>query len=198
MFTKSIVGLALVALVAAQSGGTTSNSTIDPSTVSPSLRSQWCAGEISTCGTLCNGNPSTNVCDPDTLNYTCTCQSNGSTPGLQYYTQTMPTFICEKIHDNCIVAGENDAAAQKLCNENEVKNCGHLNPDNYTAAATTSASSTSASATATSGTASSVSASASAATSKSAAAAAISLNIGREYGTGLFVAGVGAVFGLMV
>jgi len=196
MFVKSIVGLTFVALATAQSGGTTSNSTIDPSSVTASLRSQWCAGEIATCGTLCDGNPDSNTCDTDTLNYTYTCSSNGSAPGLQYYIQTMPTFICEQIYQNCIVAGQNNATAQEICTENEKSNCGHLNPDNYTAPATTSASSTSASATATSGTASSVSASASAATSSS--AAAISLNIGREYGTGLFVAGVGAVFGLMI
>jgi hypothetical protein len=108
----------------------------------------------------------------------------------------MPTFICEQIFSNCIIAGQNDAAAQKVCRQNEASNCGHLSPDNYTAAATSSAASTSASATATSATASSVSASASAATSSS--AAAISLNLGREYGTGIFVAGVGAVFGLML
>ncbi|PQE11232.1 pci domain-containing protein [Rutstroemia sp. NJR-2017a BVV2] len=198
MFIKStLVGLTVVALAAAQSGGTTSNSTIDPNSVTASLRSQWCSGEIATCGTLCDGNYDANTCEPDTLSYNCTCSSNGSAPGLEYYTQTMPTFICEQVYQNCIIAGQNDAAAQKVCNQNEKANCGHLNPDNYTAAATTSASSTSASATATSsGTASSVSSSASAATSSS--AAAVSLNIGREYGTGIFVAGVGAVFGLML
>jgi hypothetical protein len=38
MFIKSIVGLAVVAVAAAQSGGTTSNSTIDPQSVTASLR----------------------------------------------------------------------------------------------------------------------------------------------------------------
>ncbi|PQE06461.1 pci domain-containing protein [Rutstroemia sp. NJR-2017a WRK4] len=200
MFIKStLVGLTVVAFAAAQSGGTSSNSTIDPNSVDATTRSNWCISEIATCGTLCDGEYDSNTCDTTTLNYTCTCSSNGSAPGLQYYTNSMPTFICEQIYQNCIIAGQNVAAAQKVCNENELANCGHLNPANYTAAATTSASSSSASATATatsSGTASSVSSSAAAATSSN--AAAVSMNIGREYGTGIFVAGVGAVFGLML
>lgn len=107
----------------------------------------------------------------------------------------MPTYICETIYANCIAAGENDAAAQKLCKETEAKNCGQLDPDKFTAPATTSASST-ASATATStSAASATSASASAATSSAAASA---LNIGHEFGTGIFAAGFAAVFGLML
>ncbi|RAL65103.1 hypothetical protein DID88_001209 [Monilinia fructigena] len=141
-------------------GANDANNTIDPSTVDLSLRAQWCNGELNTCGTLCSGDSDSNTCDPATLNYTCTCSSNGSTPGLQYYTQTMPTFICEKIYQDCIAAGENDAAAQKLCTQAETKNCGKLDPDNATASAATSS------------------------------AAASALNIGREYGTGIFAAGV--------
>ncbi|ATZ54808.1 hypothetical protein BCIN_11g01400 [Botrytis cinerea B05.10] len=191
MFIKSIVGLSIVALVAAQS----SNDTIDPNSVDAVMRSQWCTAEINTCGTLCSGAIDANTCDTSSLNYTCTCSSNGSTPGLQYYKQTMPTYICETIYANCIAAGENDAAAQKLCKETEAKNCGQLDPDKFTAPATTSASST-ASATATStSAASATSASASAATSSAAASA---LNIGHEFGTGIFAAGFAAVFGLML
>ncbi|KAB8291156.1 hypothetical protein EYC80_009844 [Monilinia laxa] len=190
MFIKSIVGLAVLALVAANDA----NNTIDPNTVDPSLRSQWCTGEINTCGTLCSGDYDSNTCDTATLNYTCTCSSNGSTPGLQYYLQTMPTFICEKIYQDCIAAGENDAAAQKLCTQAETKNCGKLDPDKYVPAATSSAASSSASATATASS-TATSATASAATSSAAASA---LNIGREYGTGIFAAGVLGIFGLML
>lgn len=38
MFVKSIVGLTLVALVAAQSGGNSANKTIDPAQVDASIR----------------------------------------------------------------------------------------------------------------------------------------------------------------
>ncbi|TGO52841.1 hypothetical protein BOTNAR_0312g00020 [Botryotinia narcissicola] len=202
MYLKSIVGLSIVALVAAQS----SNETIDPNTIDAPTRSQWCTAEINTCGTLCSGAVDANTCDTiskihshenpcsNSLNYTCTCSSNGSTPGLQYYRQTLPTYICETVFAKCIAAGENDAAAQKLCRETEAKNCGQLDPDNYTAPATTSASST-ASATATGTSAASATSTSAAATSSAAASA---LNIGREYGTGIFAAGVAAVFGLML
>ncbi|KAF7868620.1 hypothetical protein EAF04_005151 [Stromatinia cepivora] len=194
MFIKSIVGLSIVALVAAQSS---SNATIDPNTIDPSTRAQWCTAQINTCGTLCNGAINDNSCDTNTLNFSCTCTSNSSAPGLQYYTQTLPTYICEQIYANCIAAGENDAAAQRLCKDNEVSNCGHLNPDDYTpAAASSSSSSATATATSTStSTSTATTASASAATSKAAASA---LNIGREYGTGILAAGVAGVFGLML
>ncbi|RDW88915.1 hypothetical protein BP6252_00947 [Coleophoma cylindrospora] len=160
MFAKSAVAVALLAsFVVAQ------NSTIDPNTVSATLRSQWCNGEINTCGTLCSGASSSNTCDPTTLNYTCTCTANSSTPGLQYYTQTMPTFICEQIYSNCIAAGQNDQAAQKLCVTAEANNCGHLDPAKFVAAVSSSSSSSSATATATatsSGTATAASTSATA------------------------------------
>lgn len=105
----------------------------------------------------------------------------------------MPTYICEQVYANCITAGENDAAAQKLCTENEKTNCGHLNPDDYTPAATSSASS-SASATATSAS----SATSAAASSTTSSAAASALMVGSQYGTGIFAAGVAAIFGLMI
>ncbi|KAJ8058337.1 hypothetical protein OCU04_012529 [Sclerotinia nivalis] len=193
MFIKSIVGLSIVALVAAQSSS--SNATIDPSTVDASTRAQWCTAQINTCGTLCNGAINDNTCDTINLNFSCTCTSNSSAPGLQYYTQTLPTYICEQVYANCIAAGENDAAAQRLCTQNEVSNCGHLNPDDYTpAAASSSSSSASATATSTS-TTTATTASASAAASTGAASA---LNIGREYGTGILAAGIAGVFGLIL
>ncbi|RFU30014.1 hypothetical protein B7463_g6302, partial [Scytalidium lignicola] len=131
MFAKSIVAVALLAgFTAAQSN---SNTTLDPNSVELNTRVSWCSGEINTCGTLCSGATTNNDCDTNTLTFNCTCAANNSAPGLQYYTQTMPTFICEQIFQNCIVAGENDAAAQRLCTQNEAKNCGHLNPENFTA-----------------------------------------------------------------
>ncbi|CAD6447144.1 a18eb855-566b-44d7-9f5d-3c0649a5f8de-CDS [Sclerotinia trifoliorum] len=195
MFIKSIVGLSIVALVAAQSSS--SNATIDPNSIDPSMRAQWCNAQLNTCGTLCNGAVNDNTCDTTDLNYTCTCTSNSSTPGLQYYTQTLPTYICEQVFSNCIAAGENDAAAQKLCSQNEATNCGHLDPDKYVpAAASSSSSSASATATRTSTTAASATSASASATASTGAASA--LNIGREYGTGILAAGIAGVFGLVL
>ena len=192
MFINSIIGLTIVALVAADGANNTSNS-IDPNTVLASTRSQWCSGEINTCGTLCAGDYDANTCNPDTLTYNCICSSNGSAPGLQYYTQSMPTYICEQVFANCIAAGENDAAAQKVCRENEAKNCGKLDPDKYVAGSSASASSSDAPPTPTAPT-SPTTATPSAAASSAAASA---LNIGREYGVALLAAGISGIFGLM-
>ncbi|KHJ31596.1 putative pci domain-containing protein [Erysiphe necator] len=112
----------------------------NPATVSPTLRAQWCQGQTNTCGTLCSGNLKENDCDPDTLNYSCHCGANNSSPGLQYYKETMPTFICEMVFDNCIKAGENSQAAQALCTENEKRDCGHLSPEDFVGVAPTSSS----------------------------------------------------------
>ncbi|KAH8665761.1 hypothetical protein BGZ60DRAFT_54958 [Tricladium varicosporioides] len=193
MLAKSFVAVALLAGSAV--AATADNSTIDPSTVSATLRAQWCQGQLNTCPILCGGSSSTtsNNCDDSTLKYTCTC-SNGSAPGLEYYTTTMPTFICEKIYDNCIIAGQNNANAQKLCTAAEQNNCGRLDPSKYTAPASTSSSaSTSASATGAQAASSSA-----ASTSASKAAAATMAVVAREYGTGLLAAGAAVAYGLML
>jgi hypothetical protein len=185
MFSKSIVAFALLASsVAAQ------NTTINPNSVDASTRSSWCSGELSTCGILCSGNTDSNTCDPTSLNYTCACSSNSSTPGLQYYTQSMPTFICEQIYANCIAAGQNVAAAQKVCTTNEQNNCGHLDPANFTAAAASSTASSTASATGSSA------ATGSAATTSATKGAAAAL--GRDFSTGIVAAGIAGVFGFML
>jgi len=192
MFAKSTIVVALlVSFVAAQ--GTTTNSTIDPATVDDTTKSQWCSSEITVCGDLCGGDNTANSCDPSTLNSTCTC-ANGTAPGLQYYTGSLDTFICEQIYANCISAGENDAAAQKVCTTARDKNCGTLDPDNFTAAVTSTSSSASATATAASTTGSSTGSS----TSTSAAAAATLMALGREYGSGVVAVGVAAAFGLIL
>ncbi|KAF7863166.1 hypothetical protein EAF04_007249 [Stromatinia cepivora] len=118
---------------------------IDPNSVYAATRSQWCSAQINTCGTLCSGNSDTNTCDPTTLCYDCTCSSNSSSPALQYYTQTIPTYICEQKYTNCIYAAENDAAAQRQCAIDEQANCGHIDPDsiNFPTATSTSSSSSS-------------------------------------------------------
>ncbi|KAF8858072.1 hypothetical protein BDZ45DRAFT_726220 [Acephala macrosclerotiorum] len=187
MFARSVTFLAFAAGVFAQ----TTNTTIDPSSVSLTLRSQWCEAETNTCGTLCSGDYANNTCSPDTLAYSCTCAANNSAPGLQYYKETMPTFICEQVFTNCIAANAGDAAAQNLCNTNEQNNCGHLDPANFTAAVTTTSASSSAttSASAASGSATSTS------TSKGAGATMAAM---RNLGTGAFAVGVGAAFGYMI
>jgi hypothetical protein len=188
MFARSVTFLALAAGVLAQ----TTNTTIDPSSVSLTLRSQWCQAQQNTCGTLCSGDYGNNTCSPDTLAYSCTCAANNSAPGLQYYKETMPTFICEQVFTNCISTNAGDAAAQALCTKNEQNNCGHLDPANFTAAAATTTSASS------SATGTSASAATGSATSTSSKAGAATMAAMRNLGTGAFAIGVGAAFGYMI
>ncbi|KAK4152451.1 hypothetical protein C8A00DRAFT_16251 [Chaetomidium leptoderma] len=115
--------VALSALTAASA----QNFTIDAGTVKPALRSQWCGAEYNTCRLLCGGNPKANDCNVDTLAYTCTC-SNGTAPGLEYYIQSIPTFICEQVYSDCIAANTSSSRAQDECTTNIKSKCGTLDP----------------------------------------------------------------------
>ncbi|PMD48622.1 hypothetical protein L207DRAFT_575280 [Hyaloscypha variabilis F] len=187
MFVKATVAVALLAsFVAAQT-----NLTFDPSIVGLTIRGQWCQAEFNTCNTLCGKTTDSNTCDPNTLNFTCTC-TNGSAPGLQYYTQTMPTFICEENFSLCNAAAVNDtdsAAAQAACLATEKADCGQLDPANFTAVSSASTAS------ATPTPASSGSASGSTATTSSSKAGAATMAAMRNLGSGAFAVGAGVVLG---
>lgn len=100
---------------------------LDPNVVDPTLRNQWCSSEYSACDQLCGGSATTNDCDPDTLKYKCVCP-DGKAPALDEYTQTMPTFICEKAFEVCNAANVGDARAQKNCTTSIKDNCGTKDP----------------------------------------------------------------------
>ncbi|KJR85223.1 uncharacterized protein SPSK_09608 [Sporothrix schenckii 1099-18] len=141
---NSVVFVALSALGAVNA---VKNFTIDPSAVPLTQRSNWCSAQGNTCSTLCDGNPKANSCDPNLLTFNCLCQ-NGTAPGLEYYTQTLPTFICQEAYSECNAANVGNAQGQKNCTTSIQDQCGSLNPDNYTAvAASSSAPATSATAT---------------------------------------------------
>ncbi|KAL1895081.1 hypothetical protein Sste5346_005503 [Sporothrix stenoceras] len=137
---NSVVFVALSALGVANA---VTNFTINPDDVSLTQRSNWCTAQDNTCSTLCDGNPKANSCTPSTLNYTCLCQ-NGSAPGLEYYTQTLPTFICQEAYSECNAANVGNAQAQSNCTTSIQDQCGSLNPENYTAAAPSSTAATTA------------------------------------------------------
>jgi len=103
----------------------------------------------------------------------------------------MPSFICQQIYQDCIRAGQNNQAAQRVCTQNRDNNCGTIDPTNFTGTSTSSSlSGAAATATQTSSTAAS--------TSTSKAAAATMAAIGRDFGSGIVAAGVAAAFGLMI
>ncbi|KKY37202.1 putative pci domain-containing protein [Diaporthe ampelina] len=171
-------------LVSAQN----SSFTIDPTEVTLSERAQWCSAQSSTCTTLCDSNPQDNSCDVDTLDYTCNCQ-NGSAPGLQYYTQTIDTFVCQRAFQDCNEANVGNAKGQENCTTSIQDNCGTLDPADYSAAPTSTGSS-SETASATSGGSSSTADSSSSGASSSSSQAAAPTNI-QHLGTGALAAGMG-------
>lgn len=71
-----------------------------------------------------------------TLEYSCTC-SNGSAPGLEYYLQTLPTFICEQAFKDCIDANVGNARGQTNCTDNIQSQCGTINAQADEASTTT-------------------------------------------------------------
>jgi len=151
---------------------------------------------LNTCGTLCSGNANPNICDENALTFNCTCVANNSAPGLQFYTGTMPTFICELNFQRCISSTVGVAASQAKCNQDEKTNCGHLDPNKFVAVVSSSSSSASSSPTSTG--ASGAGTPTSAPSSTSTGAAATMLAVGGEYGAGMVAVGVAAAFGLML
>ncbi|EHK26450.1 uncharacterized protein TRIVIDRAFT_92091 [Trichoderma virens Gv29-8] len=104
------------------------NMTIDPNTVAQQQRAVWCQAQTNTCQVLCDNNADENDCNQATLSYDCTCASNSSAPGLQYYTQTLPTFICEQLFSNCIQTNAGNQDGQTACKNNIQKLCATRNP----------------------------------------------------------------------
>ncbi|KAH8594352.1 hypothetical protein B0O99DRAFT_514279 [Bisporella sp. PMI_857] len=196
MLSKLVTVVALLA--ASVSAQTAANSTIDPSTVDLTTRAQWCGAQQNTCGTLCSGAADPNTCDENTLTFNCTCTANNSSPGLIYYKQTLPTFICQQIYEVCIKNGENVAAAQKKCTDDRDKNCGTLDPEKFVASSSSSSGSASATSTPTGTAGSAGSVTTTASSSSSTGAAATMMAVAGSYGSGMLAAGVVAAFGLVL
>ncbi|EHK45288.1 uncharacterized protein TrAtP1_003557 [Trichoderma atroviride] len=156
------------------------NMTIDPNTVAQQQRAVWCQGQTNTCQVLCDNNTDQNDCNQAQLTFDCTCASNNSAPGLQYYTQTLPTFICQQLFSSCIQSNAGNADGQDECKSKIQKLCATQNPPTIaeiskqaeasTAAATTASTSSAGHASTTSAE-QSASSSASSTSSKGAAAA---------------------------
>ncbi|KAF1355276.1 hypothetical protein BDV97DRAFT_418969 [Delphinella strobiligena] len=212
--TLLLAATAITGLVSAQdTDGTWSFATnystsgpiaINPDSVELATRESWCRAETSTCPQIC-GTTSSNTCNPDTLNYTCTC-SSGTTPNISSYEQTLPFYICQQWVGDCVLGHPNDLDGQTAC-QSVICGSGNASTAQSSSSASSSASSTSSAAAssssaaasttsaaaASSGTGSATASSSAAATSKAAAAA---LSVAKTYGTGALAAGMLAVFGL--
>lgn len=130
MRSAGLLVLATATSAFAQTVGNYSSSydmTINPGSVSEDTREEWCQAQYNTCRTLCNQNTNSNNCDSDNLQWTCTCASNNSRPGLEYYQQTMPSFICKELFGQC-QASTDDSQIQGECADNINEKCGELPP----------------------------------------------------------------------
>ncbi|KAK3322755.1 hypothetical protein B0H66DRAFT_602185 [Apodospora peruviana] len=92
-------------------------------------RNQWCLSEINTCRTVCDEQnaSSSNLCDPDTLEYRCDCVS-GWTPPIEYYKNSLPSLMCGRANSNCIAENVGDAVRQKNCTVTIGAFCGDMDP----------------------------------------------------------------------
>ncbi|CAN8099536.1 unnamed protein product [Discula destructiva] len=180
------VALSALSMVAAQNS---TAFTIVISDVTEANRNAWCIAQENTCIDLCDNNPLGNTCDYTTLNYYCTCQ-NGTEPGLQYYVNTVDTFVCQEAYSECNLANVGNAKGQSNCTTTIQDNCGTLDPADYSAGGSATTSAAASGATGSSSTATAASSSAAAATSSTAGAAPTQL---QQIGTGAAAAALGLV-----
>ncbi|KAI0203952.1 hypothetical protein F4808DRAFT_416386 [Astrocystis sublimbata] len=149
MFADRVALLALSAftLVSAQANSN-STWTVDPESVDPLMKSQWCGSQSNVCNTLC-GTALVNNCDTDSLDFKCECAGNGY-PDMNKFMNTVPWFVCTKLNDDCITKNENNANGQKNCTATFHDKCGTENAQDHKgegAVSVTTSSSSSASAT---------------------------------------------------
>ncbi|TKA79773.1 hypothetical protein B0A55_03299 [Friedmanniomyces simplex] len=212
--TLLLATTALTGLVSAQNYSTSGPISVTASSVPYDTRLSWCRAQQNSCPQICGGQAYPNNCDSNTLNYTCTC-SNGNSPNISNYDQTIPSFVCAQWKIDCVAAHPNDLTGQTACLS---ITCGSMNASSgstTSSSASGSASSTasstggvvaggaSSSAAASSATGSSAPSSsggsASSTASSSAAAASSSssaaLNVAMNYGTGILATAMLAFFG---
>ncbi|CAK4030793.1 Hypothetical predicted protein [Lecanosticta acicola] len=105
---------------------------IDPNSVDNSTRQYWCQEQQAECPLIClqsaanSASTSSNDCDPSSLTYACVC-SNGLSPNVSEYSQTLPYYICQEWGNQCVSncgIGNNDCSEQ--CRSQHP--CGALNP----------------------------------------------------------------------
>jgi len=82
------------------------------------------------------------------LSYHCTCQ-NGTAPGLQYYTQTIYSFVCQQAFNDCNLQNVGNKTGQDACVTNIQDNCGTLDPTKFVPTTSSSSTATTSSPTAT-------------------------------------------------
>ncbi|KAJ4272199.1 hypothetical protein NW762_000910 [Fusarium torreyae] len=127
-FAALVMAFSAVSAQTVKSYKSSLDMTIDTGSVDPATLSGWCTAQENTCDILCDDDTEKNNCIDDTLKWECTCTSNSSTPGLQYYTQTVPTFICENLFSQCITQYAGNSDGQKQCKSKIKALCAEQSP----------------------------------------------------------------------
>jgi len=185
---------------------------IDPNSVSLSIRQGWCQQQTATCPSLClqpgNGGTRTtiqNTCNAATLSFACVC-GGGVSPNATEYSQTLPYFICTEYGTQCIAACGGVNTCQSACRQDHP--CGAQDPSPPNNTATKTSASAGSSATAADGSASTgaggtafnglggTAAPTGGSSSKSGAQTA--LDMGRSYGLAVVFTGIFAGFALVM
>ncbi|KAF1818086.1 uncharacterized protein K489DRAFT_420370 [Dissoconium aciculare CBS 342.82] len=126
---KSFTQLAAIAVCIATAAA---QYAINPNSVNNDTRRAWCTSQITQCPLIClqtPGNSATtrsNTCDWPSLTYSCVC-SNGVSPNISEYSQTIPFYICQEWGNQCVSnCGSGNSACQSDCRQNHP--CGAQNP----------------------------------------------------------------------
>jgi len=91
-------------------------------------RAQWCVAQEAACPLLCydRGTLDTeNWCDVETVDHRCVCD-DGKSPDLEVYSQTVPYFICTHQVNLCVDNCNGIALCATRCREE--KHCGAKDP----------------------------------------------------------------------
>ncbi|KAL7358532.1 hypothetical protein ACKS0A_02543 [Histoplasma ohiense] len=184
--------------------GFATSQSIDPSTISETIRETWCNNQMSSCPLIClqlpgtNEEPNSNECDADTLQYSCVC-SNGVTPNTSEYTLTMPYYLCTEFNNQCAINCGDSSSCVTACRVDNP--CGAQNPKrvNSTSTAPTASQTGTPSGTNTGGVVyTGLGEGATSAPRKGTAGHAMVLHIGQVYGAGVLVAAFLLGFSMLV
>jgi len=104
--------------------------TIDPNNVANATREYWCTNQQAQCPLIClqqvnDASTIQNACDPNALTYACIC-SNGLSPNVSEYSQTLPFFLCQEWGNECVSNCGSDNTCQSNCRSQHL--CGAQNP----------------------------------------------------------------------
>jgi len=126
---NSLFALALACLAAMV--GAQQTYTINPKNVPLWLRDTWCQNQQTQCPLIClqtsahSAETRQNTCNSTLLTYACVC-SNGLSPNLTQYSQTLPFYICQEWGNECVHNCHDDAACASSCREDHP--CGAQDP----------------------------------------------------------------------